>query len=179
MGQDHRIEQSGSKELTPPLLEEKRGEPVEVSQEEIKKLVDQINELLNEYSIMPDSFLMPDDYSSAELEQKAKNKLRTTWFSKAFVRLETSQDILGTDPAVLANLKSDFQALLLAEAQQTKLILAKETLDFSDSVVLIQRLKEIKHGLAPQFVEAKTQLINAVEFVLRRSLVDLQKKYAS
>ena len=122
---------------------------------------------------------MPADYASAELEQKAKNKLRTTWFSLSFARLETSQDILGTDPAVLANLKKDFQALLLAEAQQTKLVLAKEKLDFSDSVALIQRLKEIKHDLAPQFVEAKTKLVQAVEFVLKRSLADLQKKYAS
>lgn len=178
MGQDHRIEQSVSKELKAPLLEEKRGESIEVSQEQIKQLLDQINVLLNEYTIMPDSFLMPEDYSSADLEQKTKNKLRTTWFFKAFARLESSQDILGADPSVLANLKSDFQKLLEEEAQQTKLILAKEKIDFSDSVALIQRFKEIKRDLAPQFVEAKTQLINAIEFVLKRSLRDLQKKYA-
>lgn len=180
MGQDKNIEK---KTFTTPKSSEpesKREGAIDVGREEIKRLIDRIKELLDNYKLMPNSFLMPADYESKEvLDQKKNNKLRTTWFSLAFFRLRDSQEILGIEPAILENLQKNFHSVLQEEANQVKIFLNKEKLDFSDPTILLQRLKEIKRDLAPQFVEAKTQLIHEVEFVLRRNLAELQKKYAS
>lgn len=178
MGQNSPLEQVPST-LRPLEPEEKREGNIEISFEEIRDLERQMNSLLNNYTIMADSFLMPADYATSDLEAKKKNKLRTAWFTLAFARLGESQQILGTDPDILKNLQQEFRAITLGETQQARLALAQSKIDFSDPNDLVQKFKEVKRDLAPQFIEAKIKLIEAVEFVLKRNLSELQKKYAS
>ncbi|KKQ79790.1 MAG: hypothetical protein UT02_C0024G0004 [Parcubacteria group bacterium GW2011_GWC2_38_7] len=181
MAKNSKLEQLVPAISQPLEYESKESGRIDVPLAEIEQLVSEINVLMTEYSILPDSFLMPADYAlpEKEFELKKKNKLMTAWFTKAFDQMGTAQEILGFNAAILAKLESDFRALLVEEGAQVKSRLADKKLDFSNSAAIVQLYKEIKRDLAPQYVEAKTQLINSIEFVLKRCLADLQKRYAS
>jgi len=179
MGQDKPLREVSAPELT-PVLESKREGRLDVGREKIQLLIDQVQTVLNGYTIMPDSFLMPEDYSSTEaLETKKQNKLRTSWFTLAFTRLEECLPIVGFDQNLLDDFRQQFQSLLAEESQLVKEKLKDVKPDPTNPTKWIQYIKELKRELAPSFVESKTNLVHSIEFVLRRCLAELQKKYAS
>lgn len=137
--------------------------------------------LLNDYEVLEDSFIMPEDYKVKtdgendpaklmKLERAKKNKLRTNWISTVISQLERLSNILDLDPEVFVNLRREFNSLIQRESDLVKERLLAEPADLSDPMKFLSRVKGIKREIAPIIIEDKKRLIEALDFQLKRFL---------
>jgi hypothetical protein len=178
-------------EEEPVVSPEQQSKEIDFSPEEIGTLRAQIKELLNDYEIMPDSFIMPADYEvydkkggrrvinkerQAALDEKLKNKLRNKWFALSFARLNEVYDRLRLDTTPLIEIKSNFSDVVRAESEAT---VSRLTIDdmklVKDPALLALRYKEIKQEIVPDFAEQRAELTKAVDFLLLSAEKQLAK----
>ncbi len=176
MEQNQRLEPN--KELPSEQFPERFLDGPDVSIERVYELQSRINELLNSYKIMPDSFLMPEDYENFQrLQELKKNKLRTVWFFLSFVCLDECFEALGRRKEVLEEHKREFNRLQQKEADLCADEFKTVVLDQSNPVGTAREFKKIKRQYAPQLVAEKIVLIEAIDFTLRSVLKELSKGY--
>lgn len=174
MGQNNTVEKKLAS-TTAREPEEKRSRNTEIERREALELIDRLKELLDDYEIDQDSFIMPEDYDNLDvLNSKKNNKLRTTWFTLAFSRLESACDILQLDESGLHSFRNRFREIQSRESALCQADLARMTLS-EDTVERIRQLKALKKKHAPELVQEKIDLIEAMEFVMRRNIAELQK----
>jgi hypothetical protein len=165
-----------------PLLKKSGLEKKELLERYWKEL----DMLLNEWQIMPESFLMPSDYQfqrgtqkENEFEKAKRNKLRTAWFSGVFGKIELIERRCGLRFPEAVLIREDYEALtreirgetdaVFIKTPGAKLVAAEE---------MREKMKEIERQRAPVFLDRKRELIGRVEALVGRIMNKLELELA-
>ena len=158
-------------------------------------MIAELNGLLKNYEIMPDSFVMPSDYSKGEIiggkfvldeTEKAKddrlagmlkNKLRTTWFSVVRGRLKEAVEEFDLDLASMDKQQKEFEALLMKEdalmnAIQQKRLKSLLQIPIEDRLLVA---KEAQRDAAREFLAEKIRLVYGFDALLKEAARKLKK----
>jgi hypothetical protein len=193
MAQGDRLEKipTGTLGETP---ESKAADELRVA-EKAERLLFDLNRLLKEYSVMPDSFILPGDYSKSVFaggkftltdEERAKeprllkmkeNKLRTTWFNKTIEGLSRAALDFDIELAPFDKLRTEFKALLQKEDSRWLEILGKtkDELKQVSKEDLDRLAKPAIREASKEFLAEKIRLVYGFDALLKEAIKHLKK----
>lgn len=165
--------------------------------EKAERLLFDLTRLLKEYSVMPDSFIMPDDYSKSvfvngkfiksedelakdsRLLELKQNKLRSSWFKNTIKRLESAVSDFDIELAPLEKLRTEFKELLRKEDARWLEVLGKTKAELkalsADENELIRISKMARREASEEFRAEKIRLVYGFDALLKEAIKHLKK----